>query len=669
MPLPPTFTHHPLPTLPPQGYALAPLFPSAAAAANSSPTPGAGTGSLHIVLRTDAKPGTSPFISLRDSLDARVYLAAIADNAGSVHQYMELWVQDPTSLSGALATYREALSNQTLDARWAARCQQSHIFATGFETVHPAPLFIDIKARVPIPARDRRTNAAWALCTDEALLAKKNLPGYAGSLSRHLYQPELGENGEFIPIDMLMSEPAALISALGLPNEAYPLNPCGGLLMLRPLAPLSFDQYCDAIKGISTDVGPGEAITRTIAAAAVAANNGQAASASSGLRTGGWLALNGVGLSGRLVESLHLQLMVLAGATSALRSFVQATQAPLLNLTSDSFRVTLGPAAAAVPLWWTARVHLSQPGEAAPITIPGAKNKYFLPPRAGGSSIFSPPAMNRAASGRGYFRPRAVTPEGTGMIVEGTLSTQDRVSAGVQDLLWLRASLSSPGSGAGQRVDLYAFVEHGSSLASGEARLRTLPQRLSEDTIAKLRSGMPIGDVSFEMIPNFSTPCDLYALGVLAVRTLLVDGRRALPPALDDVLQLASMVGREAESGLDLPSRIARAFEADPRFVDSLGPHRLLADCPDAKTAFQAIPPALWHQTLACIIAMFSGHSADSQAKEFGDAPNGAIHRVFDRPLEELYALLASCRALIVPDQSLSNEVRSVVRDCLAALR
>ena len=95
----------------------------------------------------------------------------------------------------------------------------------------------------------------------------------------------------------------------------------------------------------------------------------------------------------------------------------------------------------------------------------------------------------------------------------------------------------------------------------------------------------------------------------------------------------------------------------------------MLADAPDAKTALEAIPESLWFGTLACILRMFTGYTADSSYREFGDAPNGAVHRVFDQALEDMYALLSSCRALIVPDQILNAEVRSVVKECLAAVR
>jgi hypothetical protein len=69
------------------------------------------------------------------------------------------------------------------------------------------------------------------------------------------------------------------------------------------------------------------------------------------------------------------------------------------------------------------------------------------------------------------------------------------------------------------------------------------------------------------------------------------------------------------------------------------------------------------------IIRMLSGLGPDSRCKDLGDAPVGAIHRVFDGTCEDLAGLITSCRALIVPEHTLNREVRSVLDDCLSSMR
>ncbi|MBS0195886.1 MAG: hypothetical protein JSR77_03930 [Planctomycetes bacterium] len=646
----PQFAFNPLPARLPQGYAAAALGTDTSAR-------------LSVIIKTDAKPGHSPLVLLRDTMDARVYLGCIADSAGWIHSYLEIWVQDASGLGTASPAYRNALNNASLDARWADRCRgfeaAGAVFHTGWETEHPDPILLDAKTLKPVPARDARTGAHWVLCRDEDLLLKKSAPGYAATLSRHLYQPELGDATELLPVDLIGSDGAAVGKALGAPGDVVALNPGGGLMMVVPHAPLAYEHFVDAISGANAEAGPADTLLRTIASAALSGDG------NSPSKVGGWLGLRGVGIAGRLVEALHLKLMLLAGAIAQVRDQTTLTRSPLLNLSAESFRVALAARAPALPLWWTARALLCAPGDATELEIAGTSAKYFLPSRSGGMSIYSPAGMGAAASGRGWLRLRSVNTESGGAILEGTLSTQDRVTAGGNDLLWLRVQAG------GARMDLHAVVDATSAMAAGEIRLRTLPTKLPDAGLAHLRSalGVPIPDVTFELVPLLSTPCDLYALGVLAVRTLLVDSRRPLPVALDELMSLAMQAARAIDSGQDLPGRIAAAFDADKRFPDALGPQRLLNDAGNADEAFAAIPPRLWFGVLACIIRLFTGLSQDSRCKDFGDCPAGAPHRVFDGPLEDLYALLGACRALIVPDQALSSEVRGVLKECLASAK
>jgi len=591
---------------------------------------------------------------LRDTLRAKVYLAALIDAENRVHQWLELAVQDSTGASGATVAYQEALTNTSLDAAWATSgAALGQQVATGFERKHPAPLFIDSKSRLPVTAKDKRNGAAWALCTDEALLAAKRAPAYASTRARHLYQPELGDATDLMPMDVLGNDASALSAALGLPADSLPLNPGCGLLSLRPVSALTLEQYADAIKGNKSDAGEGDSVFRTVLAA-----SGRSASPSG---PGGFLRISGVGQAGRIVEALHLQLMAIAQAVNSVRAWTNATQSPMLNIDAASFGVSLASPAFALPYWWTSTTRLNEGGDAAELTIPNAKARYFLPGRRSEASIYVASAMSRGAGGKGFFSPRNLIPESSGIIVEGTLRTQERITAGPLDLLWLRAGVGD------SRFDLYTFVDRQSALTMGELRLRSLPQRLPEAVQARLRAGTPISDVTFELVPMFSTPCDLYALGVLAVRMLLVDDKRSVPVALDEMFSLAAAAAALADNGEDLRSRIARVFASDQRFAQSLGPQNILG--PGAGDASGAVPPSLWYGTLATIIKMFTGIGPDSQIQDFGDAPQGAIHRVFDPTLEALQGLLGSCRTLIVPDHALTKEVRAVLESCAATLR
>src|SRR4029079_3463764 len=174
------------------------------------------------------------------------------------------------------------------------------------------------------------------------------------------------------------------------------------------------------------------------------------------------------------------------------------------------------------------------------------------------------------------------------------------------------------------RVDLYGHLYTTDGLAQGEARFRTVPQRLPQDTVKALQSaeGVSFPRSPFEVVPLLSTPCDLYALGVLAVRTFLVNPQNTLPVALDELLSLARQAATEYKADSPLATRIAAIMNSDPRFAKSLAPHRLVKEAIQPAAAFELLPQEMWYHTLATMIRLFPGVGPDSYCKDFGDAPS-----------------------------------------------
>jgi hypothetical protein len=636
----------------PQGYGLAPVFPGE-------------TGSVRVCVVTKNEGG---FVALRETMDARVYLGALADKAGRVREWLEIWVQDVTGLAQSLSVYREVINNRVLDERWKSRAAmlaaspEHGLVLIGAERENPEPVLIDAKAHSPVPPRDQKTNATWVLCQDEVVLGKKGAPSYAATLQRHVYLKDLGEQSDLVPVEMLGSDGAAL----GVPPGTLGLNPGGGLMLALRYAPLSYEQFVDTVSGLESDAGPAEAVLKSIAAGASgfsAGTRGTMSGPHANMTPGtGWLMLASSDRSGRLVESLHLKLMAFAGAAAGARASIAATQAPMLNITASSFRVSLGEAFGATPILWGNKVSLVEPGEGMEMPVEGTDLKYFVAGRGAGMSMYSPASVSQQVQGKGWLRLRNIVTEGPGgTVLEGTLQTQERVMPGKNDLLWLRFGLGPV------RVDQYATIDMKGSMAPGEVRIRTIPTRLKDDVAARLKQalGVPIPEVHFGILPMLSSACDLYSMGVLGVRTLLVGAKSPLPVSLDELMTLAGLAANSAGDGEELWVRISRAFESEKRWAANLGPQLLLTDCADAAEAFEAIPPQLWYQTLAAIIRCFTGLGPDSRCKDFGDAPTGAQQKVFDGLLDDLYALLTACRTLIVSDFALNSEIRGVVKECM----
>lgn len=278
-------------------------------------------------------------------------------------------------------------------------------------------------------------------------------------------------------------------------------------------------------------------------------------------------------------------------------------------------------------------------------------------------SVYAPAAAGRASSGTGWLRLRQVIEERGGrFIVEGTLSAQERLEAAKSDLVLIRATLNR------RPFDFTAAFDEDAALTTGEVRVRSLPRTMEVDELAEINAamGVPLPDTSYEVLPRLTTACDLYGLGILAVRTLLTHTGRPLPVAVDELMSLAR---RAAEAtGDDLPTRIGVVISSDERFVAGLGARHLMIETAGDAGADALVPDRLWVRVLAMMVRCMTGVTGDAWRRDLGDAPEGAPEKVFDGVLDDLYALIRGCRGMLVNSRGQSREIRDVVRGCLEAL-
>src|ERR1700744_4182713 len=76
-----------------------------------------------VVVKINAQALGGAFVLIRETADASVYLAAMTDAAGRVHEWLELWVQDVDRFAASYPAYRDAATNTTLDALWTQRAE------------------------------------------------------------------------------------------------------------------------------------------------------------------------------------------------------------------------------------------------------------------------------------------------------------------------------------------------------------------------------------------------------------------------------------------------------------------------------------------------------------------------------------------------------------------
>jgi len=619
-----------------------------------------------VVVRIEPDPVAGHLVLLRDTVNARIFLGCLVDGADRVQEWLELWIQNGGGLEEVLPAAAQALSNRVLDERWKQQCrafdetEALSIVTTRWECEHPRPMFLDMAGRSPAHPMEEESGAVWRLCTDEGLLQDKGLPGYGGSLHRYWYLPELGAESLFVPVTpgAPANESTKPMSDIcGDAATMIPLNPQARLMLVKRYVPTGLETFIDVLSGKPWDgLRHGKSILDLHEPVnAFGANQSM-------LAEEGWLFLETQGRSGRLLETFHLKLRLLADVVSSVRSLVRHLQRPLFNLSPESWRVELGAPGGGLPFFWTARVALNDPGDAVPLAIEKSDFQYYLPSQAGGTSVYRPLESSLPSHGRASIRIRQVSADERGpTVVEGTFATQERLEMARHDLAWFRLALACGD------INLYAHLETDSALTAGEWRFRTVAQGIDETTLAHLRQaeGVPMADVLFEVIPLLSSPCDLYSLAVVALRILLVDQANSVPTVVDEALSLLRQSETEADGSVDMEQRINEAFDNDPRWREALGPQHLTVDEMTPDEAFQYIPAPLWPTTLAMVLRMFPGPGPYRQCKDYGDAPQGGLHKIFDRTLEDVRGLIRRTRSLVVTDWEANREINAVLQKFL----
>jgi hypothetical protein len=643
----------------PEGYLAIPIEPGEQGAALR----------VCVLVRRNPEPAVGHFVLLRDQEDARVYLGCVLDAGGRVQEWLEVWVQDVNGLEGSLPAQRESFSNQSLDVRWSRNAEAlNHLdprgaLHTGWEEMHPLPCFLDLSRALPVHPAGPDGTGPWELCRDDKLLGSAGLPPFATSLFRYLHPRGAGAEAPFVPVTAGAPSSSAtrpLSEAVAESEKHVALNAQGGLLLARRFSPLGFEDYVDLLGGQAwTGIEHGKKRLELDGIYRGLREWEQAQQDNAHL----FLGLHG--RAGRFLETFHLKLQLLMDAFQQARGWVQEQQLPFLNLSAESFRARLQQIGTSLPLLWTARGLLVQPGAAFALPVETSEFRYFIRGRTGGASVYLPEGLSAPLQGSASVRLRSVLPPDQGRtVLEGTMVLQERLAVSPHDLLWIRLPLPSG------RVDLYGHLHAAEALAQGEIRFRTVPQQFPEAVVAALKSaeGVSFARSPFEVVPLLSTPCDLYSMGVLAVRALLVDSRTTLPIAVDEVLSLARQLAAEHNPQVPVGTRVRAILEREPRYAESLGPHRLTREGLAQEAAGRLLPADLWSDTLALVASLFPGFGPDSVCRDFGDVPALALETVFNRPVEALGALLVRSRSLIVIDWKYNQEVQGAISALLGRL-
>lgn len=590
--------------------------------------------------------------------DAVVYLGALCDREGAPREWVEIRVQEISGIEGKLESSSGEVTGPLLDKRWGkmaeghAGSDREMLFRGEWERVHGPPVYLSGDGTA------LAETGGWELCTDDELLARHRLATFTESWHRYL----VSEDGtKFVPLTASAPRSPATVE----PEVAFAglqaVNREGGLMMIRKLAGLAYEDFVDFISGKDFGSDPRELLRvppvglyqRFVEKNA----HGQA----------GVGFINGrSGMTERLAEVLFLKLAALRGAFGALSSAVVAQKLPYLGLSADSFGVSLAEPAPALPFLWNHRVSLNAaPSVVALPSGPGGE-RMLVPCAEITRSIYRANRLTAATEGRGRVRIRKITPADDGgfSVIEGTLQTDEPLEVSRKDVLELDLRFAR-----GKRFKIHANFVSGKAV-QGENRFLSLPVAVPADVLEELeKGGVQFSEkVEFRIVPGLGATADLFSMAVLAVRTLFA-GPTPLAESVDDLLALTHAYGHTFEaSDWDTGSGHLSTFIASEKgksWRDKLGPARV-AEGVASEDAAQAIPPRLWWQVVEFTGRLFPGESPGSFAKDFEDYDSNAPERVFTGAMEALDGLIENCRSLLFGNPVASREILSVIRGVAA---
>lgn len=629
----------------PDGYAVVPISEEQLAAPLR----------INVVIKLDPKPGEHFFITLRQSIDARVLLGCITDVGGCIHEWVELAFQD----SGGCATVarRGLCSNSVLDQRWRRQSevlietQGSRLWLTGWECNHPRPTLLDPVRLRPVHPVDPESNENWELCQDEDLLSRKGLPPYGGSLYRYLYIRSQEDASLVIPAVPEAPVNEACLSWQQMHENGavlIPMNIGAGMMRVVRRAPLSVDSYLELLDG-GTWVGMGHGVKE------LDFQGRQEPEVVGSQQRPRRALLNPRGCTGRLIESFYLRLQLLRQMMLQVSKTIQATQCPMFNIRPESFRVDVVETLPALPSLWTTEVTLVEAGAALSTQLPNTNVEVFVPAEPSGSSIYLPHSVHSSFTGRALVRIRDIISECGSTELELSLVTQERLAVNSNGFIILTLSLPC----GPMTVSLQNRV--GDLIVPNHYRFRSLPNRLSQEQLDCLRPGLQVTNCDFEYIPGVGVASDIYSLAVIGTQMLLASPQTQLAAVLDDLLALSSVVATANHGQREVAETIELFFNSDMKWGESLGPQAFISCSSCSGNAAELLPHRLWYEALAILVSMVPAVGPHSYCQAWDVAIAGGDHLIINQPLREVEQLLNKIEGLLLSDWESNQEMQIVL--------
>ena len=571
-----------------------------------------------------------------------VYLGAICDGRGMVKSLVEIWTQDFSRDRDSLTL---PVLNVVADQQWGQMVK-------GYASAESGNLWRGEWEDKGVGALVVADDEWWAVCEDNAWLAKRELPSYSESEFRYLVSADKKKI-------LALSSDAPMGPNVKLAEKVFKghsvFNREGGRLMVREAHSFNFGNFVDFLGKEGSGLLK-EALRLPLAKVGSKKIPGEGVD-----RAGAGFLMGRSGVADRIAEIFFLKLCAIRGALSSVQEALASLKIPFGGLTEDSFGVEISPTGMALPFLWTHQVLLCDTPRFAPFLL-GPRGEVFplaVAPENG--SIYSPPGRFHSVSGFARLHVKSVTlPDDDGLVViSGTLRTSEVLESSRKDLLRLGFN-----AGGGKRGEFYATLE----TRKGDEDWRFLsfpmipPPGITSDLVGE--SGTLFEKVSFDLYPGVGATRDLYSLAVLAFRVLFTAGGSQLSEKLDEFFDLVrkfSGGSKESEWSTGAGQLLDFVNSASgEKWREGFGPHNVVEQA-TPELAYDAIPKHLWWSVVSWIGQLFPGSMSGSFSNDFDDFDRRAPELVFEAPLVRLDELIDQARLLLFGNASVNRDLLRVV--------
>jgi hypothetical protein len=416
--------------------------------------------------------------------------------------------------------------------------------------------------------------------------------------------------------------------------------------LVMELNALHYDEFCDLLGGIEEKAfneryqGPAAAVGQRMRLAQPAVRR----------QLGRRLLFDQDASGLDALEMFRLKWTLFGQAVAAVQEYHRRCGAPHLRLAPRHVMVQVGEVGSGLPAHWHFETRLVSLGSPT-LDLEGFEDppELHVPP-VGTDPLYEAELVRNSSFGimqRGDFLLSAVEEAGGGRAkIKGQvhhdgiglrwLSLKDHVMVSLGHHLVADAA-----------IDFLAVRDAAKDYSPRVIHLESLPLKLSAEkrpALEKLR-GIRVPNATFRLLPALHAPCDMYSLGMLLYRALVVNDAQGIGEvalALEELRQdLASLAEIECEQGQDphfwdallrghRQSEVIEVFERRNVFFHE---HHRDPNRPNA------IPKNLWHEAMAIglrLVSQFENYSFCANHGDFDPAYPAQKIEALARRVEEL---------------------------------